>query len=62
MLVSGIDLPGNMLNWTTVINTDTCQVYHLPALAKLIGMKYAAATTLTGTDTAQVRAERTPHC
>jgi hypothetical protein len=60
VLVSGIDLPSDAAE--TSLNTDTCIVFRSPQLAKLIGTEYAAATTVTGSNDAFMRAEATPSC
>jgi hypothetical protein len=59
-LLDGINLPLDAR--TTRINRNTCIVWRSATLKRLIGMAYAAGTTQTGTTTAKMRAERTPHC
>jgi hypothetical protein len=59
-LLAGINLPSDATK--TSINRSTCIVWHSPKLKKLIGVAYAAGTTRTGTTTARMRAEETPHC
>lgn len=59
-LVSGVLLPDDATE--TNLNTDTCIVWRSPKLKGLIGMEYAAATTTTGTTTADMRPETSPAC
>jgi len=60
VLLGGIDLPIDAAEAN--LNSNTCLVWHSNTLKRLIGMAYAAATTRSGTTTAQMRAERTPRC
>jgi hypothetical protein len=60
LLVSGTMLPGPPAQ--PVITTGTCVVYRDPALKKLIGEEYGAATTNTGDSGAQMEAESSPGC
>lgn len=59
-LLAGINLPIDAT--PTHINRSACIVWRSAKLKQLIGMAYAAGTTQTGTTTAEMRAERTPHC
>jgi hypothetical protein len=59
-LVEGILLPDDATQ--TSLNSDTCDVWKSRKLKRLIGMEYAAATTTTGTTTADMRAESSPAC
>jgi len=59
-LLGGIDLPSDATE--TSLNSDKCLVWHSNTLKRLIGMAYAAATTISGTTTAQMRAEKRPRC
>jgi hypothetical protein len=58
-LVSGSE-PNDVTG--TNLNNNTCIVDRSLTLKRLTGDEYAALTTTTGTDTADMRAEATPHC
>ena len=57
---AGILLPADAIE--TSLNGNACDVWKSPTLRRLIGMEYAAATTTTGTTTADMRAEVSPAC
>jgi hypothetical protein len=59
-LTLGIYLPDDAT--CASLNTDTCIVRRSRKLKQLIGLEYAAATTTTGTTTADIRAEPSPAC
>lgn len=59
-LVGGVNLPSDARE--TRLNRDRCIVWRSRTLQRLIGMRYAAATTGSEKTTAYMQAERTPHC
>ena len=59
-LLAGINLPVDARE--TSINRNTCIVWRSATLKRLIGVAYAAGTTRPGTQTAKMRAERSPSC
>jgi hypothetical protein len=59
-LVAGVNLPVDARE--TNIRRSTCVVWHSARLQQLVGMPYAAGTTITGVPYADMQAERTAHC
>lgn len=59
-LMLGIGVPAD--SQETNLNNDRCLVIQSNTLKRLTGFGYAAATTVTGTRTAGIRAESTPAC
>jgi hypothetical protein len=59
-LTQGILLPDD--NQPTSLNGNTCEVVKSAILKRLTGDAYAAATTITGTNTADIRVESAPAC
>jgi hypothetical protein len=58
-LAEGINLPPDARK---VRDGATCQVFQSRTLRRLVGMRYAVATTVTGTTSAEMSAKSSPRC
>jgi len=64
-LAEGLGLPDDAQMYDGLsdrYNNDTCIVWQSRKLQQMVGMKFAAITTIPGTNTADSRAEPTPSC
>jgi hypothetical protein len=59
ILLDGINLPRDARGTR---RSSTCMVWRSRTLKKLIGMEYAVGTTVTGTVSSEIRAQRKPLC
>jgi hypothetical protein len=59
VLLDGINLPRDARGTQ---RSSTCMVWRSRTLKKLIGMEYAVGTTVTGTVSSEIRAQRKPRC
>ena len=59
VLLDGINLPRDARGTR---RSSTCMVWRSRTLKKLIGMEYAVGTTVTGTVSSEIRAQRKPRC